>query len=203
MKVLAIRAELMGEGGVAARRILEEAREIRLSARNTTVAFTIRWLGAITVHGRFTDVSGTIRIPAAGVERATVEVNVGTASVRTGIRLRDFHLRGRTFLDATRFPFITFRAGDPAWEGPHLQLLGALSVRGVARRIELTCRFEEAAHGRGTCPLLCASGTTTVRRSDFAVGSPLGRLSRDPRFRLIGDEVRITARMCASIVDTP
>jgi polyisoprenoid-binding protein YceI len=192
----------MGEAGVA-RRILGEAREISLSGRNTSVAFTVRWLGAITVDGRFTEVTGAIRIPATGLEHASVEVDVGTASIRTGIWLRDFHLRGPTFLNATRFPLITFRAGDPTWEGTHLQLRGALTVRGVARRVELTCRLDEPAHGLGTCALLCAVGTTTLRRSDFAVGSPLGRLSRDPRFRLIGDEVRVTATLRASILHTP
>jgi polyisoprenoid-binding protein YceI len=192
----------MAEAGVA-RRILGEAREISLSARNTSVAFTVRWLGAITVHGRFTEVAGTIRIPATGLEHASVEVDVGTASIRTGNRLRDLHLRGRTFLDATRFPLITFRAGDPACEGTQLLLLGALNVRGVSRPVELACRLDEPAHGRGTCSLLCAVGTTTLRRSDFAVGSPLGRLSRDPRFRLIGDEVRVTATLRASILHTP
>ena len=191
----------MGHAGVAVQPHLGEQREIPLSASNTIVAFTVRWLGAITVYGRFTELAGTVRIPPAGVESASVEVDVMTASLRTGIRLRDRHVRGRSFLDAARFPVITFRAERPLWHGPHLHLLGALTIRGLARPVELSCSFDGPVNG--TMPSLRATGVTTIRRSDFAVGSPLGRLSRDPRFRVIGDEVWVTASVRARVPDAP
>jgi polyisoprenoid-binding protein YceI len=195
----------MGEAGVAAGRSLGEAREIPLSGRNTTVAFTVRWFGAITVHGRFTDVAGTLRIPPTGLEEASVDVDLRTASIRTGIRLRDRHLRARTFLDAARHPCITFHAQQSISEGEGMEfdLQGVLTVRGVARPVKLACVLDEPSQGKGSSPLLAASGTTTLQRRDFAVGSPLGQLSRDPRFRVIGDEVRVTVTVRAPLLAHP
>jgi polyisoprenoid-binding protein YceI len=181
---------------IAPRPTLGEAREITLSASNTTVDFTIRWLSSITVHGHFTDVHGTLRIPPEGLERACVEVEIAAGSIRTGIGLRDRHLRGRTFLDATHHPLITFRGQNPCRDGTDLRLDGVLHIRGVERPIDLRCVIapppSPAVHAFSR-----ATGWTALKRSDYAVGSPLGRRSRDPRFRLIGDEVNVVVTVDA------
>jgi polyisoprenoid-binding protein YceI len=169
---------------------------------NTTVTFTVRWLFSITVQGHFSDVRGMLRIPAEGVEHAQVEVEIATASIRTGIGLRDRHLRGRTFLDASHHPLITFRAQHPTGEGAKLHLDGTLRIRGVERVVSLRCTVDEPA-GAVVHPLARVTGQTVLQRSDYAVGSPLGRRSRDPRFRLIGDQVRVTVTVDAPALLLP
>lgn len=193
---------MIDDAAVVSRPASKPAREIALSASNTTVAFTIRWLQWITVEGHFTDVRGTLRIPAEGVEHARVDVEIAAASIRTGIRLRDRHLRGRTFLDATRHSLITFRGQNPSWEGAELCLGGVLGIRGVQRAVGLRCIIAEPVSA-GVDALARATGRTALNRSDYAVGSPLGRRSRDPRFRLISDEVSVVVTVDAPPLHLP
>ena len=85
---------------------------IRLTPENVIVTMSVRWLGGLVVRGRFMDVRGTIHVPVRDDDTAAVTVEIRADSVRTGISLRDRHLRGPLFLDAARHPVITFRGGD-------------------------------------------------------------------------------------------
>jgi polyisoprenoid-binding protein YceI len=55
---------------------------------------SVRWLGGMMVRGRFTDVSGVIHLPTDDDDTVAVTVEIRADSVRTGISLRDRHLRG-------------------------------------------------------------------------------------------------------------
>ena len=77
---------------------------IRLTPENVVVTMSVRWLGGLIVRGRFMDVRGTIHVPVRDDDTAAVTVEIRADSVRTGISLRDRHLRGPLFLDAARHP---------------------------------------------------------------------------------------------------
>jgi polyisoprenoid-binding protein YceI len=162
--------------------------EIPISSANTTVEFRVRWLGLLIVRGQFADVCGTVCIPGGDVSRVSVDVQVATASVRTGIALRDRHLRGPNFFDATRHPLATFRGGSVHRWPSHVALPGSLSLRGVTHTEELSCELEPPT-GDGATVLV--RGSTVVRRASFGVGVVRGIRSLDPLFALIGDTVRV------------
>jgi hypothetical protein len=67
---------------------------IRLTAENVAVSMSVRWLGGMIVRGRFADVQGMIHLPTSDDDTMAVTVEVRADSVRTGISLRDRHLRG-------------------------------------------------------------------------------------------------------------
>jgi polyisoprenoid-binding protein YceI len=161
--------------------------EIPISAANTSVEFRVRWLGLLVVRGRFTDVCGTVCIPGGDVSRVSVDVQVATASVRTGIALRDRHLRGPNFLDAARHPLATFRGGSVHRWPSRVSLPGSLVLRGVTQTEELSCELEPA----GDAATVLVRGSTMVRRASFGVGVVGGLRSLDPLFALIGDMVRV------------
>jgi polyisoprenoid-binding protein YceI len=72
----------------------------------SVITFKIKnmW-GLLTVKGRFSDVSGDGQLTAKGAVFG--RLNIRVASLRTGIRLRDQHLRSADFFDAERFPEIS------------------------------------------------------------------------------------------------
>jgi polyisoprenoid-binding protein YceI len=163
--------------------------EVQLSSANTALSFAVRWLGALKVRGTFTELSGRVCVPREGIERATARVEIAAASIHTGIGLRDRHLREPRFLDARRFPSIVFHSEGARWRGTHLFMPGTLVLRGIERPCDLVCTFD-GAEALGLAGLR-ANIATTVRRTDFGVASPVGRRGADPRFLIIGDEVRI------------
>jgi polyisoprenoid-binding protein YceI len=149
---------------------------------------SVRWLGGLIVRGQFMDVRGTIHLPTDDDETAAVTVEVRADSLRTGISLRDRHLRGPLFLDAARYPSITFRGGDVMRLPTHVAVPGSLTVRGVTRTEELRCSIDDGASGH-------LAADVTLSRRAYGVGVPTGLRRLDPLFVVIGDEVRISIRV--------
>ena len=162
---------------------------IRLTPQNVIVTMSVRWLGGLVVRGRFMDVRGTIHVPVRDDDTAAVTVEIRADSVRTGISLRDRHLRGPLFLDAARHPLITFRGGDVLRLPTYIAVPGSLTIRGVTRTEELRCSSDGLATGREL------SADVTLSRRAYDVGVPRGLRRLDPLFVVIGDDVRISIRV--------
>jgi polyisoprenoid-binding protein YceI len=162
---------------------------IRITPDNVSASMSVRWLGGMIVRGRFTDVRGIIHLPADDDDTVAVTVEVRADSVRTGISLRDRHLRGPLFLDAVRHPLITFRGSDVMRLPTHIAVPGSLTIRGVTRTEELRCAIVQRD---GRRELLA---DVTVSRRAYDVGAPRGWRRMDPLFVVIGDEVRISIKV--------
>src|SRR5688500_20396014 len=87
-----------------------------------------------TVRGRFKDVKGTIEVEEQNPDRSTVNVEIGAASIDTGVADRDGHLRSADFLDIETHPLLTFRSkrveGAMKKEGDKFRVIGDLTIRG-------------------------------------------------------------------------
>jgi polyisoprenoid-binding protein YceI len=99
------------------------------------VAHTL-W-GRIPVRGRLGVRSGHLLVESTGVSG---ELVLDAASVDTGIRLRNLHLRARSYFDATRHPDVRFVAHTLTPLGSdRISLAGELSVAGHTAPITLEC----------------------------------------------------------------
>ena len=113
---------------------------------HSSVGFEVRHMGIATVRGRFTELEGTVDATGdAPSLTGTVEVK----SIDTGDENRDTHLTSPEFFDVEQHPQISFHstAGDSA-VGGKLRLSGGITIKGIAKPIELT---GEVAEG-GTDP---------------------------------------------------
>ena len=162
---------------------------IRLTPENVVVTMSVRWLGGLIVRGRFMDVRGMVHVPVREDDTAAVTVEIRADSVRTGISLRDRHLRGPLFLDAARYPMITFRGGDAMRLPSYIAVPGSLTIRGVTRTEELRCSPDGVTSGGEL------SADVTLSRRAYGVGAPRGLRKLDPLFVVIGDDVRISIRI--------
>ena len=162
---------------------------IRLTPENVAVSMSVRWLGGMIVRGRFLDVRGAIHLPVDADDTVAVTVEVQADSVRTGIALRDRHLRGPLFLDAAHHPAILFRGSDVMRLPTHIAVPGSLTIRGITRTEELRCSIAQTPTGRERLADL------TLSRRAYDVGVPHGLRRLDPLFVVIGDEVRISIRV--------
>ena len=92
-------------------RVIPAAGVYEIDGAHTSVEFVARHLMITKVRGRFTEFEGQIVI-GDDPEASSVEVTIQTASVSTADENRDGHLRGADFLDAEKYPTITFRSTD-------------------------------------------------------------------------------------------
>lgn len=155
---------------------------------HTSVGFAVRHLMS-RIRGTFSEVSGQI-VTGPHPARSTVTTTVGVASVRTGSRMRDDHLRSADFFDAARCPVMTFTGAAVHPAGGCWVLAGDLTIRDVTRPVELEVDFlgTDPAGLQGETRIGFAARGTISRR-DFGVTFGL---AADGTKIIIGDRVDIT-----------
>ena len=129
--------------------------------------------GLVKVNGVFGQVTGAAVISAAG--EATGTITVAAASIDTGVKKRDDHLRSADFFDAAKYPDITFSATSVALSGESATVSGTLTVRDQTRPV--TVNGTVAANGADEISL---DAELPVNRGDHGMSfNQLGMMSLD------------------------
>lgn len=123
------------------------------------------------VSGKFEDFDGKINIDRAKPAASSVEFNIKTASINTGVADRDKHLRGADFFDAEKNPEITFKSTKIAATRKKnvYAVTGDLTMHGVTKRITLPVEFGGFGKDPWGNERAGFSLTTTVNRKDYGI----------------------------------
>ena len=163
---------------------------LRIDAGNTRVSFSVRWFGVISVRGSFTVISGSVTLPGEDGQDADVSIEVDPASVRTGIPLRDRHLRGMRFLDSGKHPVIRFTSDHASRHNGTWELSGRLRLRGLERDVTA-----EVTVGQEAGPSRQLTVDFRVPRRPHSIGTATGIRAMNPLLWAIGDEVSLHVEM--------
>jgi polyisoprenoid-binding protein YceI len=129
--------------------------------------------GLVKVNGVFGQVTGAAVISAAG--EATGTITVAAASIDTGVKKRDDHLRSADFFDAAKYPDITFSATSVTLSGENAAVAGTLTVRDQTRPVSVSGAV--SANGPGEISL---DAELPVNRSQYGMSfNQLGMMSLD------------------------
>ncbi|MBK6456341.1 MAG: YceI family protein [Gemmatimonadetes bacterium] len=172
---------------------MRDATRFTLDARTMRVTFTA-WLGPLRVEGHFGELHGALVLPNTDIERATLEVAVAAASIDTGMPMRDRHLRGPSFLDADRFPHITFSSRRVSRDNGDLLVAGVLALRGETREMVTRCPVHRM-DGEGIAGRIAFSGALDVPSHAHGVGIARGLDLLNPIFLAVGKRVQVEARL--------
>jgi len=156
-----------------------------LDADRSSFSFTNKTMwGLANVKGRYTGFTGTGRVDTGGTVSGRVDVKAAT--VATGIKPRDNHLRSAEFFDAEHYPDITVTVDgvDPAG-GAELNVRADLSIRGNTVPLPMKARADVLDDGA-----VRLMATTTVEREQLGVSGNIAgmvgkttTLSADTVFR--------------------
>ncbi|MFF5231232.1 YceI family protein [Dactylosporangium sp. NPDC000521] len=136
---------------------------------HTRVSFVAKHLMVSKVRGGFTRATGTIVI-AEDPLQSHVEVEIDAASIDTGVADRDGHLRSADFLDAEKWPALTFKSTRvTGFSGGEFKLVGDLTIRDVTREVELDVEFEGHAKSPWGQEVIGFSATAEIDREDFGI----------------------------------
>lgn len=105
---------------------------------HTQVEFSAKHLGMMTVRGHFAEVTASGVIDVERPERSQVEATINTASIRTHNEQRDSDLRSSTFLEAEKYPTISFKSTkiEPAGRDKY-KMTGDLTIKDVTNPVTL------------------------------------------------------------------
>ena len=148
---------LLADGKLAGAWTLDGARSsVGLSSKSM-------W-NMVKVKGRFTQVTGAAAISAAGEAAGTI--TVAAASVDTGIKKRDDHLRSADFFDAAKYPDISVSVTSVtlSGDGAEAAFSGTLTVRDQTRPVTVSGKL--SAPGADEITL---DAVVPVNRGDYGM----------------------------------
>ncbi|MGI8498512.1 MAG: YceI family protein [Gemmatimonadaceae bacterium] len=180
----------MNAAGAAA--ALAQSREFRVDAGHSHVEFRIGFLGS-AVRGRFDGIRGTLLYDERTPANSSVTMVIDAASLSSGSRHRDEHLKSADFFDAVRYPTIVFESTRVSREGDGFAVTGSLTMHGVTRVLRIPFRpvHPPLADPHGST-IIDFAGDLRLARADFGI---IGGSTFNPWFD------RLRARTMADSVD--
>jgi polyisoprenoid-binding protein YceI len=158
----------------------------------STVEFSVKNLFFFNAKGRFTEFVGNILLDQADIKGSSVEVAIKAASIDTGIKRRDAHLRSADYLEADRYPHISFQSTkiEPGRDRDTLRLTGSLTIKGKSREVIL--EVEELDHSRSPDgeEIIYYSTSTELDRCDFGIGHRRGLTGRTVKIAISVQAIR-------------
>lgn len=162
----------------------QPAGDFKLDNEHSSLIFAVSNAGLSYTYGRFERCAGTVAL-ATPAENSTFRFEVDAASINTNSRLRDDHLRGGDFFDASRYPKIRFTSETVTYDATKRIYIasGMLDLHGVKQKIEMPITL--IGIGKGLMGKTRAGFMTKflIKRSDFEINTMAG---------VIGDQVAIT-----------
>jgi len=158
---------------------------------HTGVHFKVRHLMVSHVRGDFEKFSGKIVYDDSDVTKSTADITIESASINTRVAKRDEHLRSPDFLDAAKYPAITFKSKkvEKAGDG-RLKMTGDLTIKGVTKEAVLDVEGPTPAikDMQGNIRV-GGSAATKINRKDFGL---TWQKMLEAGGVAVGDEVEIT-----------
>ena len=144
-----------------------------IDPEHTVAHFTARHMMITDVHGQFNKVSGVIYFDPADKESTSLEIEMDTTSIWTGIERRDNHLRSADFFDVERYPKILFKSARAEIAGSNLmKIYGELTIRGITQTVILNTEYFgpiQYEDETGAYTTIGFSATTHLHREDFGM----------------------------------
>src|SRR5437588_284781 len=119
-----------------------ETKKLVERRRHSEADFQVRHLVS-RVSGKFDNFSGTISVDRANPTASSVEFNIKSASINTGVENRDKDLRGANFFEVEKFPEITFKSTSIKASGKKdvYDVTGTFTMHGVTKTVTLPVEF--------------------------------------------------------------
>ncbi len=159
------------------------------------------------IVGLSSGLDATVMInPIDVTQKPMGKVNVPINNIKTGIDLRDEHLRGEMWLNADKFPYAEFQltgiknpSSTTLNDGQKVKatLVGKFSVHGITKDVEVPATltyFKESEKTKAKAP-----GNLLVANTDFKINlTDYGVMIPDMVVGKVNDEVQINVNFVAS-----
>jgi polyisoprenoid-binding protein YceI len=156
---------------------------------HSSAQFTIRHMMISNVRGGFSGIKGTVEYDQENPGGTSIDVVIDVNTIKTLDDQRDAHLKSADFLDAGKYPTITFMSTKVTGDNGELSVTGDLQIHGVSKPVVLKV---EGPSAEGKDPWgnvrMGASATTKIKRSDFGL---TWNAALETGGILVGDDLKI------------
>ena len=158
---------------------------------HSSAEFKVKHMMISNVKGKFSGLSGVLKLDETDYTHSTVEASIPVSSVNTGDEKRDGHLQSADFFDAEKFPAMTFKSTNiDSTGGADYEVTGDLTIHGVTKSIVLKVEdVSQPSKDPWGNHRLGLSGSTKINRKDFGLTY---NSALETGGVLVGEEVTIT-----------
>jgi polyisoprenoid-binding protein YceI len=158
---------------------------------HSVAEFKVRHMMISYVKGKFSGLSGVLKLDETDYTRSTVKASIPAFSIRTVDESLDAHLKNADFFDVEKFPTLTFNSTNIRSTGGRDYLVtGDLTIHGVTQSVTLKVDdVSEPSTDPWGNQRIGLSGSAKVNRKDFGI---VWNTALDSGGVLVGDEVSIT-----------
>ena len=130
--------------------------------------------------------NGTIVFDEKDPAKSSVEVTLPLSDLDSHLAQLDEHLKKPDFLDADKYPTITFKSSKvQAVGGNKYKVTGDLTVHGVTKPVVLDATLNKSGeHPMMKVQTVGFDATATLKRSDFGVGAYVPNVSDEIKVRI-------------------
>lgn len=156
---------------------------------HSKLGFTITHFGIADVPGHFDKFDVTVKSTKADFSDAVVEMAADVNTINTRIAPRDKHLKSADFFDVEQFPVMTFKSTSiRKVEENKYELSGDLTMHGITKPVTVNMWHRGSIQKEEGDKLTAGlQFTTTIKRSDFDLGSKFSAPLLSDEVTLKGD----------------
>lgn len=145
------------------------AEDYSIDKTHSSIGFSAKHLMVSKTTGHFSDFDGTVKFDPNDLAASKIEVTVQAASIDTNMEKRDEHLKGADFLDAEKFPTLTFVSKSIEKSGDAYQLTGDLTIKGVTKEVSIPAEITGPVNSPMGGTVLGINADFKINRQDYGV----------------------------------
>lgn len=140
-----------------------------IDSAHSTVGFKVRHFFT-DVPGHFREFSGTINVDLEDPAKMSTEAVIKAASIDTGNKKRDEHLKSADFFDVEKYPEITFKTTkvEPTGEGK-AKVTGEFTMHGVTKTLTMDAEFLGKGPGMQGGMMTGWKASAKINRKDYGL----------------------------------
>lgn len=158
---------------------------------HSAAEFKVKHLMISNVRGKFTGLTGTLKLNEGDVSKSSIEASIPVATVSTGDEQRDGHLKSGDFFDAEKFPTMAFKSTKivPDGEG-ELKVTGDLTLHGATKPVTFSVEGpSQPSKDPWGNTRIGLSATAKINRKDFGLS---WNAALETGGVMVGEEVTIS-----------
>ncbi len=156
---------------------------------HSEINFTVRHMMISNVRGRFEKFSGTVDFNEQNPAQSKVDVQIEAASINTREPQRDGHLKSPDFLDAEKYPVLTFKSTKiDVQDQNHAKITGDLTIRDQTHPVTLEVEFNGLAKSPWGTTSAGFTASTRLLRKNWNLN---WNKALETGGVLVGDEIKV------------
>jgi polyisoprenoid-binding protein YceI len=158
----------------------------KLDPGHTMVLFSWNHFGFSNPTANLGLGEGTLVFDEKDAAKSSVDVTLPLANLDTHVSALDEHLKKPDFIDADKYPTVTFKSTKvQAAGGNKYKVTGDLTVHGVTKPVTLDATLNKSGdHPMTKTPTVGFDATATLKRSDFGMGAYVPNVSDEIKVRI-------------------